>query len=296
MHANHRRRLQLIVLLLVACGALGAGNLRAWAQESFPVVIRVDAAATAEPLKPIWRFFGGDEPNYATMKNGQKLLAELGELAPKKVFFRTHNLLCSGDGTPALKWGSTGVYREDADGQPSYDWTILDRMFDTYLERGVRPYAQIGFMPKDLSTRPEPYQHDWKPGDNYNRIFTGWAYPPDDYDKWSELVYQWTKHCVEHYGREEVETWYWEVWNEANIGYWRGTPDEFLKTHDYAIAGVRRALPLHTPLHRALSPRPKLCYRQNWHAARLRFVPRQGRAVRRRWPRPHGHRQSVAHN
>jgi xylan 1,4-beta-xylosidase len=57
------------------------------------------------------------------------------------------------------------------------------------------------------------------------------------------LVYQWAKHCVERYGTAEVEQWYWEVWNEANIGYWRGTPEEFRKLHDFAIAGVRRALP-----------------------------------------------------
>ena len=56
-------------------------------------------------------------------------------------------------------------------------------------------------------------------------------------------MYQWAKHCVERYGGEEVETWYWETWNEANIGYWQGTPEEFRKLHDYAIAGVRRALP-----------------------------------------------------
>ncbi|MBI2946639.1 MAG: beta-xylosidase [Verrucomicrobia bacterium] len=213
------------------------------AADSFPVAIRVDAAKPKGELKPIWRFFGADEPNYAYMKDGKKLLAELGELSPKRVYFRTHNLLCSGDGTAGFKWGSTGAYSEDAQGKPIYTWTILDRIFDTYLERGVRPYVQIGFMPKEFSTRPEPYQHNWKPGDNYNRIYTGWTYPPKDYQKWAELAFQWTKHCIEKYGRAEVESWYWEVWNEANIGYWRGTPEEFRKLHDYAIDAVRRALP-----------------------------------------------------
>src|SRR5882672_6339999 len=210
---------------------------------AIPVSIRVDAAQPKGDLHPIWRFFGADEPNYATMKNGKKLLAELGELRPGSVYFRAHNLLTSGDGTPALKWGSTGAYSEDAQGKPVYDWAILDHIFDTYLERGVRPYAQIGFMPKDLSTHPDPYQHQWNPRQNYGTIFTGWAYPPKDYHKWAELVFQWTKHCLARYGRAEVESWYWEVWNEPNIGYWRGTPEEFLKLHDYAIDAVRRALP-----------------------------------------------------
>ena len=145
---------------------------------SFPVSITVDAAKPLGELTPIWRMFGADEPNYATMKNGRKLLGELGALRPKEVYFRAHNLLCSGDGTPALKWGSTGVYSEDANGQPRYDWKILDHIFDTYLTNGVRPFAQIGFMPEALSTHPQPYQHRWTPQARYEEIMTGWAYPP----------------------------------------------------------------------------------------------------------------------
>ena len=209
----------------------------------FPVTIRVDAAKTKGELKPVWRFFGADEPNYAYMTHGKRLLAELGELRPKEVYFRTHNLLCSGDGTPALKWGSTGAYSEDAQGNPVYNWTILDRIFDAYLQRGVRPYVEIGFMPKELSVKPEPYQHQWNPKLGYDAIYTGWAYPPKDYRKWGELVFQWVKHSIQKYGRGELETWYWEVWNEPNIPYWKGTPAEFHKLHDYAIDAVRRALP-----------------------------------------------------
>src|SRR5215470_10859049 len=76
---------------------------------SFPVTIRVDAAKPVGPLQPIWRFFGADEPNYATMKDGRKLIGQLGELRAKQVYFRTHNLLNTGHGTPALKWGSTNA-------------------------------------------------------------------------------------------------------------------------------------------------------------------------------------------
>ena len=213
------------------------------ASGAFPVAIRVDAGDARSPLKQIWRFFGADEPNYAYMEHGRKLIADEGRLARGRVFFRAHNLLTSGDGTPALKWGSTNAYTEDAQGKPIYDWTIVDRIFDTYLKNGVKPYAQIGFMPKALSTRPEPYQHKWTPEAKYDEIYTGWAYPPTDYKKWGDLAYEWVKHSVEKYGRAEVEQWYWQTWNEANIGYWRGTPEEFRKLHDYAIDGVRRALP-----------------------------------------------------
>src|SRR6267154_2570210 len=86
-----------------------------------PVHIRVHANLSKGALHPIWRFFGADEPNYATMKNGKKLIGELGALGPRQVYFRAHNLLTSGDGTPALKWGSTGVYDENAAGQPIYN-------------------------------------------------------------------------------------------------------------------------------------------------------------------------------
>jgi len=235
------------VAILLSSGIfLSADRARpalAFQANEFRVTIRVDAAKTKGELRPIWRFFGADEPNYAYMKDGRKLLAELGRLSPHTAYFRTHNLLTSGDGTPALKWGSTGAYREDAQGRPVYDWTILDRIFDTYLGRGLKPYVQIGFMPKDLSIKPEPYQHRWTPTAKYDEIYTGWAYPPKDYAKWAELVLNWAKHAVEKYGRAEVERWYWEVWNEPNIGYWRGTPEEFRKLHDYAVDAVRRALP-----------------------------------------------------
>ena len=153
------------------------GGALAAAEEFFPVKITVDAARPIGPLKPIWRFFGADEPNYAYMKDGKKLLGELGELKPKEVFFRTHSLLVTGAGTHALKWGSTNAYTEDAQGNPIYDWTIVDRIFDSYLERGVKPYVQIGFMPQALSVKPEPYRHYWTPAAKYDEIYTGWAYP-----------------------------------------------------------------------------------------------------------------------
>jgi len=210
--------------------------------ETFPVAIQVHAGKTLGQLKPIWRFFGADEPNYAYQRDGKKLLTELGALAPNDVYFRTHNLLTSGDGTPALKWGSTGVYTEDGQGNPVYHWTILDRIFDTYHEHGVKPCVEIGFTPEALSIHPQPYQHHWGSKTNSD-LFTGWAYPPKDYAKWSELIFQWAKHDAERYGRAEVANWYWETWNEANIGYWQGTQEEFFRLHDCAVDAVRRALP-----------------------------------------------------
>jgi len=226
---------------LVATSALAAPDEGSPAAQ-FPVQIAVDASRPIGELKPIWRFFGADEPNYATMKDGRRLLGVLGALRPGAVYFRTHNLLTSGDGTPAYKWGSSNAYTENALGRPIYDWTILDGIFDTYLASGVRPYVEVGFMPEALSVHPQPYQHEWRPG--HGEIGTGWSYPPTDYSKWSELVYQWAKHCVERYGETEVSQWYWEIWNEANgSAYWHASPEDFYKLHDYAVAAIRRAVP-----------------------------------------------------
>lgn len=208
-----------------------------------PVTIDVDLAKVKGPMKPIWAWFGYDEPNYTYMKDGKKLLTEISQLSKVPVFVRAHSLLVTGDGVAALKWGSTNAYTEDANGNPVYDWTIVDKIFDTYIERGMKPMAQIGFMPEALSSKPVPYRHYWKPGDNYNDIYTGWAYPPKDYKKWAELIYQWVKHSVARYGQKEVETWYWELWNEPNIGYWKGTTEEYIKLYDYSADAVKRALP-----------------------------------------------------
>ena len=84
-----------------------------------------------------------------------KLLGELGELKPRRGLLpHPQPAGHRRRGTPALKWGSTGCYSEDGRGRPVYDWTIVDRIFDTYLENGVRPYVQIGFMPEALSIKP----------------------------------------------------------------------------------------------------------------------------------------------
>jgi xylan 1,4-beta-xylosidase len=211
--------------------------------QNTPVIIHVDANARVAPMTAMWAFFGYDEPNYTYMQNGRQLLTELAAASPVPVFVRTHNLLTTGDATPALKWGSTNAYTEDAEGRPHYDWTIVDRIVDTYVQRRMKPLVEIGFMPEALSIKPEPYRHDWKPGMNYNRIYTGWSYPPKDYDKWRDLVSHWARHSVDRYGKKEVESWYWEVWNEPDISYWHGTPEEYQKLYDYAADGLKRVLP-----------------------------------------------------
>jgi xylan 1,4-beta-xylosidase len=208
-----------------------------------PVTIRVSAAQKIGEFKPIYRYFGYDEPNYTYMKNGSKLVRELAQLSSAPVYIRTHFMLATGDGTPNFKWGSTNAYTEDASGKPVYDWTIVDRIIDTYVDAKTKPFVEVGFMPEALSSHPQPYIPVWSPGAAFDKYYVGWAYPPKDYAKWGELVYQWVHHEVEKHGGDEVASWYWEVWNEPDISYWHGSPDEYDKLYDYAAAAVKRALP-----------------------------------------------------
>lgn len=245
------RTVRLVALCLMAFGLAGGS-----AQQNGPVTITVDTAVKKGAFTPFWAWFGHDEPNYTYTPNGKKLLSALQAASPVPVFMRVHNLLTTGDGKYALKWGSTNAYTEDADGNPIYDWKIVDEIVDSYMERKMKPFVQLGFMPEAMSSAPAsvPYRHFWKPGDPYNDIYTGWTYAPKDYKKWEELCYQMTKHFVDKYGRPEVESWWFELWNEPDIGYWSGSVgpgrgaaqqrrDEFDKLYDFTVEGVKRALP-----------------------------------------------------
>ncbi len=210
------------------------------AQEIQSVNIQVQFDHSAGTLSPVWNFFGYDEPNYTYAPNGKKLLGELAAANAAPPYVRVHNLFTTGDSSASLKWGSTNIYTEDASGRPVYNWEIVDRIFDTFQASGVKPLVEIGFMPEALSTHPEPYRHNFPQEPN---IFTGWAYPPKDYQKWSDLVFQFVHHLRDRYGDAEVKTWLWEVWNEPDIPYWKGTPEEFFKLYDFTVDAALRALP-----------------------------------------------------
>jgi len=221
---------------------LGSALLATVCQAQTMVSVQVDLSRPEGVYKPIYRWFGYDESNYTTMKYGTQLLRELHDLSPVPVYIRAHHLLTSGNGVPALKWSSSNVFSLDQSGKPVYDFTITDQTFDAFKKAGVRPMVELGFMPRDLaSTVPgimEYQLHYPKPtmGGSVNN-------PPKDYKMWGELVRKYTEHLVERYGQKEVSTWYFEVWNEPDIIYWHGTPAEYFKLYDYAVAGVRAALP-----------------------------------------------------
>src|SRR5882762_8559773 len=228
-----------IAIILICAAAIQAA---AQNSEKTPVSIQVDLAKAKGSYKPIYSWFGYDESNYTTMKYGRQLLTELHDLSPVPVYIRAHHLLTSGNGVAELKWSSSNIYTLDANGKPVYDFTITDQTFDEYKRAGVRPMVELGFMPKDLAaTVPgvDVYQVHYPAN-----VVTGASNnPPKDYAAWGELIRRYTEHLVERYGKEQVSTWYFEVWNEPDISYWHGTPAEYYKLYDYAVAGVRAALP-----------------------------------------------------
>jgi xylan 1,4-beta-xylosidase len=203
-----------------------------------PVTIHVDLAQSQGAYKPITNWYGYDELNYTTTANGRKLLGELHDTSDLPVYVRAHHLFTSGDGTPALKWSSTGIYSIDASGKPVYDYRVIDQTFDAWLAAGVRPMVELGFMPEALASGKSPYHLAYP-----HTIEGSVQSPPKDYAAWGELCRSLVAHLVTRYGREKVAQWYFEVWNEPNIPYWHGTEAEYLKLYDYAVTGVRAALP-----------------------------------------------------
>jgi xylan 1,4-beta-xylosidase len=134
----------------------------------------------------------------------------------------------------AIFHDEVGVYDENA-GQPIYNWSYVDQIYDGLLENGVRPFVELSFMPRKLaaSLAPHPFWYQPLPS------------PPSNYAKWGELVYQFAHHLVDRYGIDEVRQWYFEVWNEPNIDFWSGQPKQatYFELYDHAARAIKRANP-----------------------------------------------------
>ena len=101
-------------------------------------------------------------------------------------------------------------YEENGIRKPEFNYTYLDRVMDFYQSVGLRPFLELGFMPKELASGVQTIFY-WK----------GNTTPPRDYEVWCEMVQSLLRHLMERYGVEEVVTWPIEVWNEPNLcGFW----------------------------------------------------------------------------
>ncbi|MGH9638652.1 MAG: GH39 family glycosyl hydrolase [Bryobacteraceae bacterium] len=109
-----------------------------------------------------------------------------------------------------------GIYSQDAQGNPVYNFSYVDQIYDGLLEHGIRPFVELSFMPKPLAANPKPHPFWYRPIPS----------PPADPAKWANLIHAFVQHLVDRYGKHEVEQWYFEVWNEPNIDFWDGVPKQ----------------------------------------------------------------------
>ncbi len=120
------------------------------------------------------------------------------------------------------------VYKE-VNGKAIYNWQYIDELFDRMLEIGVKPFVELGFVPKDMAST-EARQFWWK----------GYVSPPKDLSKWANLVSEFTKHCIQRYGLNEVKTWYFEVWNEPDLrGFWDGTKSQYFELYRSSVTAIK---------------------------------------------------------
>ncbi len=207
------------------------------AQTPATVDVSVDATVVGTPLERVWAFHGYDEINYTTTPEGEALLGVIAAADSAPAHVRSHFLLNTGDGTPAMKWGSTNVYTEDAAGNPVYSWDLTDGIMDAITSVGAFPLVELGFMPEALSTHPTPYRNS-----STTTLDGGCFYPPTDYTKWADLISTWAMHASARYPNVAA-SWLWELWNEPDFNYWEGTPDEYAELYDYTESALHAVLP-----------------------------------------------------
>ena len=136
----------------------------------------------------------------------------------------------------AILHDEVGVYRGNERGQPSYNFTYVDQIYDGLLESNVRPFIELGFMPRDLAAKDVRHPFWYRPV----------TAPPANWDLWEDLVYEFVKHLIDRYGVEEVAHWYFEVWNEPNIDFWSGVPKRatYYKLYERAARAIKRVNPV----------------------------------------------------
>jgi xylan 1,4-beta-xylosidase len=128
-----------------------------------------------------------------------------------------------------------GIYTEDKHGNPIYNFSYVDQIYDGLLAAGVKPFVEISFMPYKLAAS-EFFQSFW-----YRPNIS----PPKDYAIWDDMITQFVKHLVDRYGIDEVASWYFEVWNEPNLDFWAGAPRQktYFVLYDHTARDVKSVSP-----------------------------------------------------
>ncbi len=132
----------------------------------------------------------------------------------------------------AIFHDEVGIYSEDPEGKPVYNFSYVDQIYDGLLEIGVRPFVELSFMPEKLAEKP--IQHGF-----FYRPFIA---APKDWERWGDMIFRFAEHLVNRYGIDEVSQWYFEVWNEPNISFWAGEPqyESYVKLYEVSAAALKR--------------------------------------------------------
>lgn len=209
------------------------------------VQVTADASVWCGKLPHTWNYIGYDECNYTHSPGGMELIGKFGRLE-KPYYMRTHHMLCTGICHGFYKWGSSNIYTEDAGGNPVYDYTTIDKMVDIWLGNNCKPFFELGFMPRDLADPREAVNGErylFSYGSVTEYQIRGWCQPPKDYGKWYDLIKNLLVHLKDRYGEAEVESWYFELWNEPDIFYWHGSVEEYCRLYDYTEAAIHSVMP-----------------------------------------------------
>jgi xylan 1,4-beta-xylosidase len=183
--------------------------------------IIVDAQGPAHPFPHFWeQMFGSGRAILSLRESYRRDLRAVRE-ATSFEYVRFH----------AIFHDEVGLYDEDAAGQPLYNFSYVDQIYDGLLENGVRPFVELSFMPRKLASKPVLHPFWYHP----------YTSPPRDWDRWGELIERFARHLVDRYGIDEVAKWYFEVWNEPNIDFWSGEPKEatYYQLYDVTVRALK---------------------------------------------------------
>ena len=199
---------------------LFASSIAAIAQNPSETVT-IDAKAHTTPLPHFWeQMFGSGRANLSLRQSYRDDMRAVQDITDFR-YVRFH----------AIFHDENGVYDEDAQGNPVYNWSYVDQIYDGLLQQGIKPFVEISFTPKKLALRLD-YHAFW-----YKQVVS----PPKDYAKWDALITAFAKHLIEHYGIAEVSQWYFEVWNEPNIDFWTGRPAQqtYFELYDHTARALK---------------------------------------------------------
>ena len=187
--------------------------------------IAINANGPSHAFPHFWeRMFGSGRATLSLRESYRNDLRNLKSHTAAQ-YIRFHNILSD----------EAGVYEIDANGLPAYNFSYVDQIYDGLLDNGVKPFVELSFMPSKLAMNPKPHPFWYKPLPS----------PPNDYRRWDELILALTRHLVDRYGLGEVATWYFEVWNEPNIDFWNGNPQEetYYELYDHTASSIKAISP-----------------------------------------------------